>query len=291
MNLKVVGSLATEFRIASRVVQETLGGMIRTGWMNLIIVITMASILSIFGILSVFLLETQLFVENIGSALKVSVYLKEGTSIVRTKRTIESMPSIKSVELIAKESAWREMKKQYKVPNIQNPLPDTFHVQLDDQSKIEATVKEIRKLPGIEEVSYAKSILEKLQSISQLTSIIGLVVSVFLGTLTFFIISNTIHLVIESRGREIEIMRMMGVGNWYIRLPFLLQGAAYGLSGALISFAPLALVESYINKLFHYFQFSISHYSLPTVFVVLLLTGIIVGAGAAATATHKYLKI
>jgi cell division transport system permease protein len=291
MSVNVLGSLTTEFRIASRVVHETIGGMVRTGWMNLIIVITMASILSIFGTLSIFILETQLFVENIGSALKISVYLKEGTSTLKTQHAISAMPSVKQIDLVAKEKAWEEMKKQYKVPNIQNPLPNTFHVQLDDQDAIEATVKKIKALPGIEQVSYAKSVLEKLHSISQFTSAIGLVVSIFLGTLTFFIISNTIHLVIEARGREIEIMRMMGVGNWYIRLPFLLQGSVYGLTGAIISLIPLMLVENYISQLFRYFQFSISHYSLSVVFMVLLLTGIIVGAGGATSATRKYLKV
>jgi cell division transport system permease protein len=143
----------------------------------------------------------------------------------------------------------------------------------------------------VEAVNYAKSVLEKLQGLSRVTSLIGLAVCIFLGTLTFFIISNTIHLLIEARGREIEIMRMMGVGNWYIRLPFLMQGATYGLVGAFIAYIPLSFVESYINQLFSYFQFSTSSYSLGVVFLVLVLMGIIVGAGGAATSTHKYLRI
>jgi cell division transport system permease protein len=120
---------------------------------------------------------------------------------------------------------------------------------------------------------------------------VGLVVSIFLGTLTFFIISNTIHLLIQARGREIEIMRMMGVGNWYIRLPFLLQGAAYGLVGALIAYVPLSVVEHYISLFFNYFQFSTQNYSLGVVFLVLVLMGMMVGGGGAAASTHKYLRI
>lgn len=291
MSSHFMDNMATEIRITGRVLQETWGGMVRTGWMNLIIVVTMASILSIFGTLSVFVLETQLFVENIGSALKISVYAKDNARIGDLQAEITQLPTVKDVELITKEDAWTDMKKHYQVPDIQNPLPNTFHVQVKDQEQIKPTVEKLKTLNGVEEVTFAKSVLEKLQGVSRITSVIGLVISIFLGTLTFFIISNTIHLLIEARGREIEIMRMMGVGNWYIRLPFLLQGAFYGLLGALIALLPLVAAQHYIGQLFNYFQFSTSNYSFSVVTLVLFLMGIIVGSGGAATSTHKYLKI
>ena len=291
MSSHFMDNMATEIRITGRILQETWGGVARTGWMNLIIIVTMASILSIFGTLSVFVLETQLFVENIGSALKISVYAKDNARVGDLQAQITQLPTVKNVELITKEDAWTDMKKNYQVPDIQNPLPNTFHVQVKDQEQIKPTVERLKTLNGVEEVTFAKNVLEKLQSVSRITSAVGLVVSIFLGTLTFFIISNTIHLLIEARGREIEIMRMMGVGNWYIRLPFLLQGACYGLVGACISMIPLLAAQHYIGQLFSYFQFSTSNYSFSVVMLVLFLMGIIVGSGGAATSTRKYLRI
>ncbi len=291
MSSHFMDNMATEIRITTRILQETWGGMTRTGWMNLIIIVTMASILSIFGTLSVFVLETQLFVENIGSALKISVYAKDNVDVTDVQAEIIGLPTVKSVELVTKEEAWEDMKKNYQVPDIQNPLPNTFHVQVKDQEQIKPTVAKLKTLDGVEEVNYAKSVLDKLQGVSRLTSAVGLAVSIFLGTLTFFIISNTIHLLIEARGREIEIMRMMGVGNWYIRLPFLLQGAFYGLVGASIALVPLMAVNHYISLLFNYFQFSTSNYSSGMVTLVLFLMGVIVGSGGAAASTRKYLRI
>ncbi len=291
MSSHFMDNMATEIRITTRILQETWGGMVRTGWMNLIIIVTMASILSIFGTLSVFVLETQLFVENIGSALKISVYAKDNVDVTDVQAEIIALPTVKSVELVTKEEAWDDMKKNYQVPDIQNPLPNTFHVQVKDQEQIKPTVAKLKTLDGVEEVNYAKSVLDKLQGVSRLTSAVGLAVSIFLGTLTFFIISNTIHLLIEARGREIEIMRMMGVGNWYIRLPFLLQGAFYGLVGASIALVPLMAVNHYISLLFNYFQFSTSNYSSGVVTLVLFLMGVIVGSGGAAASTRKYLRI
>lgn len=291
MSQPLMDTMATEIRIAGRVVSETWGGIRRTGWMNLIIIITMASILSIFGSLSAFVLETQLFVENIGAALQISVYAKDGADISRMQAEMSRMATVKNVTLVTKEQAWQDMRQHYQVPDIRNPLPDTFHVQVKSQNEIKPTVEALKSVEGVEEVNYAKSVLDKLEGLSKITSLVGLMVSIFLGTLTFFIISNTIHLLIQARGREIEIMRMMGVGNWYIRLPFLLQGAAYGLTGAVVALLPLLGVEHYIGILFNYFQFSTSDYSLSVVFLILILMGVLVGTGGAFTSTRKYLRI
>ena len=291
MTSPLMDNLGTELRIAGRVMHETLGGLRRTGWMNLLIVITMTSILSIFGTLFAFVLETELFVENIGSALKVSVYLKDEANIPELQRQILTIPGVAEVDVVSKEEAWKDMKQQYQAPDIKNPLPDTLHVAVKDQKDIKPAVDNIKGMRGVQEVNYAKAILEKLEQLSKVTSIVGLVVSIFLGTLTFFIISNTINLLIQARGREIEIMRMMGVGNWYIRLPFLLQGAAYGLAGAFLAYIPLNIAKHYIDMLFALFQFSTNSYSLGVVFVTLILMGVLVGAGGAAASMHKYLKI
>jgi cell division transport system permease protein len=291
MSSLVMDSIATELRIAGRICQETLGGIQRSGWMNLVIVITMAAILSIFGTLSAFILETQLFFQNIGSGFEVSVYLKSDANLDDMSSRIRGVNHVKHIERIPKEKAWEDMRKSLEVPEIDNPLPDTIHVKMEDQRYIEAAVAELKQMEGIEEISYAKDFLKKLEGISNVMSGVGLVVSLFLGVLTMFVISNTIHLLIEARSREIEILRMMGVGNWYIRLPFLFQGALYGLVGALIAYIPLSIAVFYINRLFESFHFSTSGYSLNFVSTVLVLMGILVGAGGAFNSVRKYLRI
>ncbi len=78
-------------------------------------------------------------------------------------------------------------------------------------------------------MQYPRELAMKMQQIHQISKIATGIILVFLGGLTMFIISNTIQLVIQSRRREIEIMRLMGVNNWYIKAPYILQGAFYGL--------------------------------------------------------------
>lgn len=284
-------NLMTDIRILGRILQETGGGIKRTSWMNLVIVVTMASILSIFGTLFTFMFETQSFVQNLGSGLKISVYTKEKSDVNEIQQKIRKLPNVKSIDVVTKDKAWQDMKSNYQVPDIPNPLPDTLHVQLTSQQYLESTAEDIKALSDVEEVYFAKNILIQLQKISRVTSMVGFGVNTFFGILTLFIISNTIHLLIQARQQEIEILRMMGVSNWYIQLPFLFQGAFYGLTGAFIAFIPLSFAQHYINALFTYFQFTNSSYSMTLGFMVLLLMGLIVGSAGALFSVHKYLKI
>jgi cell division transport system permease protein len=281
---------ATELRIAKRVFQETLGGVTRTRRMSLLIMITMASILSIFGVLLAGVVETQLFFEKMGTELKISVYTQG--NLANTVAAIQKQDTVKTVEVITREKAWQDMRQSFDLPDIQNPLPDTIHVTLKDRRFIETAAQSFEKLPGVEAVRYAQKVLLELQKVTRIAWIVGLVVIVYLGLLTLFIISNTIHLLIEARGREIEIMRMMGVGNWYIRLPFLLQGAFYGLMGGLLSYIPIGAAQFYLNNFFTYLNLPNSlDFSFGLSRSLIVLMGILVGAGGSAFSVRKYLKV
>ena len=125
----------------------------------------------------------------------------------------------------------------------------------------------------------------------RILSAMGIAASIFLGLLTLFVISNTVHLLIEGKSREIEILRMMGVGNWYIRLPFLFQGSAYGLTGAIMAFVPLAYSRHYLQELLQNIQFGAANGNIQYVFWILVLMGILVGGGGAAVSVRKYLNV
>jgi cell division transport system permease protein len=287
----IVGSLTTEWRIIGRIFRETLLGIKRTGWMNLIIIITMASILSIFGVLLAVVIQMGVLVHNIGSELEISAYVKDNANAHAARDELLKLPHIKKITLIPKEKAWADMQKDYPLPDVDNPLPDTIHVQMISEKYIPETVDKIKHLSAIEAVQYSKKVLDKVRSVTQGASAVGIIVSFFLGVLTLFIISNTIHLLIQAKRREIQILRMMGVGNWYIRLPFLFQGGAYGLVGALISYIPLSIAVYYLSQFFEYLGFEASTMTASYVMMLLVLMGILVGAGGAAVAVRKYLQV
>ena len=106
-----------------------------------------------------------------------------------------------------------------------------------------------------------------------------------------FVISNTINLAIQSKKTEIEIMRLMGVYNWYIRAPFILQGGLYGFVGAILSLLPLNLMQGYLDKMAAFLGLTNSDWALYIVMFSVFVLGVIVGAGGSLISVRKYLKV
>ena len=114
------------------------------------------------------------------------------------------------------------------MPDIDNPLPDVLRVKVDNMKNIDPIMTDVKKLPDIQDTGYAKDLAQKVEVVNKISHTITLVVMIVSSLLTITIINNTIQLVIQSRKEEIEIMRLMGVSNWYIKCPLVLQGAIYG---------------------------------------------------------------
>ncbi|MEI8390639.1 MAG: permease-like cell division protein FtsX [bacterium] len=280
-----------DIRIIKRVVSETFKGIQRTRWMNLIIITTMAAILSIFGCLFRTSLAISDFVEHLGDSLEVSVYLKQGYNTETAKTEIFKIGNIKEIKVIPREQAWEKLKQEMDVPDIKNPLPDTLRLKVKNQAEIEYVVTKVKNMPFVESIQYARDIVEKIIKVGDMTSLATFVVLLVLGGLTLSIINNTIHLVIQSRSEEIEIMRMMGVGNWYIRAPYILQGSFYGFCGAIISIIPLRILENYILSMIQFFNMGEPPIFTNLVVVVLMTMGIFVGSLGSFISVRKYLRI
>lgn len=284
-------SIATELRIILRIAVETFKGISRTGLMNFVIIGTMAAILSIFGCMFKTSLGIASFVDVLGSALEISVYLKPSANPEVVSQEIFKIGNVKNIKVVTKDQAWKDLKTQMDVPDIQNPLPDTLHVRLNKQNNVDYLVKQVKQVKGVEGVQYAQQLAEKFKKVSDITNFATFLILIILGGLTLFIISNTIHLVIQARKQEIEIMKMMGVSNWYIRAPYILQGSFYGFLGASIALIPLNILQNYLDKFFGFFQVSMSSAGLNIVTLSVLMMGILVGAGGSIISIRKYLKV
>lgn len=94
-----------------------------------------------FGTIFAFLIETQLFFQNIGAGFEISVYLADNARLDDVKPKIMSVGHVKSLEIIPKERAWTDMRKNLNAPDIDNPLPDTIHVRMDGKEYIPGAVE------------------------------------------------------------------------------------------------------------------------------------------------------
>ena len=281
----------SEVRISYRLAIETVKGLAQTGLVNIAIITTIAAILTIFGSIFRVTLAVNSFVTNMGSALEVSAYLSNGADVDSTIEQIKKIEHVQKITFISKTESWTNFRKELDVPDISNPLPDTLHIKLDDTKNMPHVLKALEKVSGIDDTSYAKELVQKFEMINAIINTATLVFVVIVCILTIAIINNTIELVIQSRKDEIEIMRLMGVSNWYIKTPLILQGAIYGFLGAIVAIIPIDVVQNYIVKVHEFFMISPDPMAQFTVLFSVLLLGVAFGAAGSFLSVKKHLQV
>ncbi|MGN0005113.1 MAG: cell division protein FtsX [Candidatus Gastranaerophilaceae bacterium] len=280
-----------ELRITSRIMMETLKGICRTGWINIAIITTMAAILTIFGALFRTTLSLTEFVKQFGNMLEISVYLKPDVSPQHLSSRIKELDHVEKVTIITKEAAWAKMKSEFDVADITNPLPDTLHVKVDNPENINEVFTKIKPIPGVEDLAYATDIAKKMETFNHVVNTMTLIVVIFVAVLTIAIINNTIQLVIQNQKEEIEIMRLMGVSNWYIKIPLILQGAIYGFVSALIALIPMSVVQKWLLQVHEYFMVPSPVLATNVVTFTLFVIAIGFGAGGSMLSIKKHLSV
>ncbi|MFI3300373.1 MAG: permease-like cell division protein FtsX [Candidatus Gastranaerophilales bacterium] len=280
-----------ELRILYRLACETLNGINRTGIVNLVIISTMAAILLIFGAFFRSTLSISSFAKELGSVLEISVYLKDGTDANLIKNNIKKIEHVDNVKIIPKENSWSKLKREMDLPDMDNPLPDTLHVKVDKNDNIETVYQNIEKITAVEEMNYAEDLAKKIETLNHVVNTITIFVVIVMAMLTMTIISNTIQLVIQSRKDEIEIMRLMGVSNWYIRFPLIMQGAFYGICGAIIAVIPLNIVQNSLNNIHKFFMIPTPAYAQGLVITIMFIMAVTFGAGGSFLCIKKHLRV
>lgn len=285
-------------RIVKRVAVETVIGLKRSGWSNWLVISILTVALTIFG----GVLQTTMALKNVvaswGSQLEISAYLKDSFDPNKVAKNVSQIADVQVVEIVPKEVAWAEMQANYKVAALNNPLPNTLHVRLSNTEAVERTASRLKLLDGVEHIRYPLKVARNLNRFRQFIEIAGAVVTAALTAATLTVIGNTIHLVIQARQREIEILSLMGVSPWFIKGPLILQGATYGTTAAAIATIFLLGLHLYLDpyirdQLLSFLPIipqGLDSGMLPTFFVILLL-GVAVGAGGSAWTSGRYIKI
>ncbi|MBD5401179.1 ABC transporter permease [bacterium] len=280
-----------ELRILYRLAKETFNDIRRTGWVNIVIITTMAAILMIFATCFRTALSISSFSKEIGSALEISVYLKSSSDAKEAKAEIQQLQHVENITIIPKNESWTKLKNEMSLPNIDNPLPDTLHVKVDNPENLQEVFNNIKHISSVEDMSYAKDLANKIELVNHVVKTITVVVIAVMGLLTITIINNTIQLVIQSRKEEIEIMRLMGVSNWYIRFPFIMQGAFYGFMGSLLALFPLNSVQNGLLNVHKFFMVPSPSYAQNLVIIVMFSMSILFGAVGSFWCIKKHLQV
>lgn len=291
---------ARKLRMAYRMFYETAQDVWRGGWSNWVVVSILTSVLLIFG----FVLQVSFGLNVIGQKLtdqmEFSVYLSGDTDIKDLAVKIGKIPYVKRIEVIDKDIAWHEFKKNFTISeDFQNPLPDTIHVRVARSDYLKSTIAEVKKMPGVLDINYAPGVLGFINKFRNFLQAIGTGIAIILACVTIVITSNTIQLVIHSRQNEIEVLRLMGVDDWYIRGPLILQGVAYAVIAATIAILPLYMLHTFFWETAQGFIGNVLPTGLPQycssnilrIYYILLIAGVFVSGAGCVWSTKRYLKI
>jgi len=288
---RILKDWMSEVRITYRIAIETVKGMAQAGLVNIAIVTTIAAILTIFGVIFRVTLAVDSFAASMGSALEVSAYLTPEADIETVALKIKKLDNVEKVTYVSKETSWAQLKKELDVPDITNPLPDTLHVKLTDTKYISQLISDLKTIEGVDDTSYAQDLVQKFEMINAIINTATLIFVAIVCILTIAIINNTIELVIQSRKEEIEIMRLMGVSNWYIKTPLILQGAIYGFLGALVAIMPINVIQNYIIKMQEFFMFPFDQWLQFAVLFSVLTLGVTFSSVGSFLSIKKHLQV
>lgn len=197
----------------------------------------------------------QFLANQLSENMVVVFFLNPGISAqeqARIEEAIKASPGVARVEFVSREQALARFRKSF--PELEdilknlssNPFPASFEAILQKKAFLSeealGLVEGIRALPGVEDVQFNRDWVKKMQSLSRLARAIGFFLGGILIFASFFIISNVIRLNVFARKNEIEILRLVGATNTFIRLPFLLEGLALGVLGSALSLAFLYIL-------------------------------------------------
>jgi cell division transport system permease protein len=187
------------------------------------------------------------------------VYLKDEAGDEAAQRLTDRLKAdgnVLEVTYLSKDQAMERLKSQLAdraelLDMVQgNPLPASVEVRLRDPGRIAGLRDTLKTDPDVEEIPLQQHVVDNLVRLTRFARVAGTVMVLGLVGVTLFVIMNTIRVAVYARRQEIEIMKLVGATDWFIRWPFVLEGVLYGLLGALIVVAVVAAVYGPVEAQF-----------------------------------------
>ncbi|GBE13811.1 cell division protein FtsX [bacterium BMS3Bbin14] len=291
----------------SAVFSHTFRNIIRTWSSQLLTVLTIilsVLIFSFFYLLYTNVLHVSRLLDN---NLRLIVYLNDepGKAMQEEYRDkILKFDSVEKIEFVSRKEAFKRFAKQLKENrDVLKDMPTDFlppsieiyplH-SLDAMTRIKRFSDYLETLPGVLKVQYGREWVARFYSFVKLLRIVVVLSGVLLLLTTTFVVGHTIRLTLLSRQRELELLRLVGASNNYIRMPFFLEGALQGLAGSAGGIAALYLLFNWISLRFAISSTSFlpqfTFFSMPVIVAIIAVTTLLCGSGSFSS-TKKSLRL
>jgi len=275
----------------------------------LVMVIVLSIVTSLFFLQGI----GSFLVQSLQESVDVSAFLKNSSQeeeITALRQSLSALPEVKEVVYVSKEDALAQFVELHKQDQVildsldaigQNPLLASLNVKAWDPAsfgKITAFLETTSLAPIIQNVDFHERapIISRLSRVTSGVRTGVLAGSIFAGLIAVLVAFNTIRLTIYSSKEEIEVMRLVGASNMFIRAPFLLQGIIVGALASLITFILLVPLTLFLSSKLGTFipQFNLFEYFMSNFFLILFLqlfVGIGLGVLSSLIAIRRYLRV
>lgn len=298
---------------------EALKSLKRNGWMTVAAVSSVMITSTLVAIFASVIFNTAKLATDIENNVRVVVYIrkdvednsqtieKEGQTVTnndyhKVYDSLKNMSTVKSVTFSSKEEQYEKLTEimgdNWKIfEGDANPLYDAYIVEANTPNDVKTIAEDAKKIEGVSEVQDGGANTERLFKLASFIRVWGLGIAALLIFIAVFLISNTIRITIISRSREIQIMRLVGAKNSYIRGPFLLEGAFIGLLGAIapsvLVFIVYQIVYQSVNKSLVGQNLSMISPDLfsPLMIALLFVIGVFIGSLGSGISMRRFLKI
>ncbi len=286
---------------------DSLWFLVKSAWNNLYrnILLTVASVtvlticLSLLGSTTLIVRNVNAFVEEIGES-RIAVFLEEDMDeldIVRFKDELIAIGNIGEVFYETKEQALENyLESLGEETGMEDALdPETFRAsmifEIIDISKYDQTLYEIQKLDGVGDIQERRDVVEGILEVRQVLSFLSIWVIALFFIVSMFIIMNSVKLSVYARRLEINIMKYVGATDFFIQLPYFIEGMIIGLLAGVVSFFVQfyvynAILYPILSELFTPLSFKLTFW-IP----FFLIGGVFIGIIGSVYPVKKYLKV
>ena len=290
--------------------KEAIRSLSRNAAPSLAATITVLLTALVLGIFIPIVQATTGSANEVRNRVLVDVFIENRATdaeVEELRTEIASIENVKSVEFVSKEQALKSEQKErgelYELLG-RNPLPDSFRISPDDPDEVEAIADQLApvgpeggrqpQLAAIDEVKYREDDTDKILSVTNLVKWLGGGMALLLVFASVALVANTIRLSIFARRREVEVMKLVGATNWFIRWPFVIEGVMVGAMGGVLAILMLWIAkETVVDPLSDKFALIAAPDTIdfPLLIALLLLSCVAVSAAGSGLTLRRFLRI
>jgi cell division transport system permease protein len=214
------------------------------------------------------------------------------------RQEMTAMPQVANVTYESQATAYQQFKSEFpSMVNSVSPgdIPDSFEVKLKNtQADAEVVAQTVNGAPGVDQIVDNSAILDKFYKLLNGARNAVVIIAIILIIAAILLVANTIRLSAFSRRRETSIMRLVGASNFYVQLPFLMEGVIAGLFGWLVATGLLIAVKSlFLDAMQQYFPFNVQLRSTDLIEVIILsmIIGVLLTGATSFLTLQRYLRV